>query len=198
MIRQVADHLAEIFFERKWVDEELRDWCVYTLEKWLGVLLFFLSVTLWMLVSGRCLETLSFLVPFYLLRRRIGGYHTKKPSTCFFASIGLVVLVSTFLGTWLAALPERVLFSMDALVILLVLILEPAYPPQLNFNEEDKRANLMRKNILTVCILMFQIFTILFLDIRYISYSFCGISFVLITVVIQKNIIKGESSNEKN
>lgn len=114
MIRQVADHLAEIFFERKWVDEELRDWCVYTLEKWLGVLLFFLSVTLWMLVSGRRLETPSFLVPFYLLRRRIGGYHTKKPSTCFFASMGLVVLVSTFLGTWLAALPERALFYLDA------------------------------------------------------------------------------------
>lgn len=198
MMRQGAERLTEVFCKRNLVDEELRDWCIYTVEKWLGILLFFLAVTVWMLISGRYLETLYFLVPFYLFRRRIGGYHAESQAMCFFLSIAIVIFVSAFLGEWLLALPEKLLFLLDALAIALVLVASPAYPPQLNFTEEEKKANLVRKNILAAGIFLAQIFTAIALEPGLISFSFCGICFVLITVLIQKNNIKGERENEEN
>lgn len=187
MMRQGAERLTEVFCKRNWVDEELRDWCIYTVEKWLGILIFFMAVTAWMLISGRYLETLYFLVPFYLLRRRIGGYHAKSQAMCFSLSIAIVILVSAFLGEWLLVLPKKLLFMLDAVAIALVLVVNPAYPLQLNFTEEEKTANLVRKNILAAEIFLVQILTDIVLDPDLISFSFCGICFVLITVLIQKN-----------
>lgn len=199
MMRQGAERLTEVFCKRNWVDEELRDWCIYTVEKWLGILIFFMAVTAWMLISGRYLETLYFLVPFYLLRRRIGGYHAKSQAMCFSLSIAIVILVSAFLGEWLLVLPEKLFFLLDAVAIALVLAVSPAYPPQLNFTEEEKKANLARKNILASGIFLAQIFTEIMLEPCLISFSFCAICFVLITVLIQKNNNKkGERENEEN
>ena len=198
MMRQGAERLTEVFCKRNWVDEKLRDWCIYTVEKWMGILLFFLAVAVWMLISGRYLETLYFLAPFYLLRRRIGGYHAKSPAVCFFLSIAIVILVSAFLGEWLLVLPEKLLFLLDAVAIALVLVASPAYPPQLNFTEEEEKANLVRKNILAAGIFLAQIFTEIMLEPCLISFSFCGICFVFITVLIQKNNKKGERENEEN
>ena len=186
MLRQDAEKLTEVFCKRNWVDEDRRDWCTYTVEKWLGILLFFLAVTVWMLISGRYLDTLSFLVPFYLLRRRIGGCHAKSQALCFFLSIAIVIFVSAFLGEWLLALPEELLLMLDAAAIALTLIVSPAYPPQLNFTETEKKANLVRKNILALGIFLAQIFVEIVLNPCLLSYSFCGICFVLITVFIQK------------
>lgn len=198
MLRQSAERLTEAFCKRKWVEEELREWCVYTVEKWLGILLFFSAVIVWMLLSGTCLETLFFLVPFYLLRRRMGGYHAKSQAMCFFLSIAIAIFVSAFLGNWLSELPEKLLLLLDATAIALTLIVCPAYPPQLNFTEAEKKANLVRKNILALGIFLAQIFMDIVLGPCLLSFGFCGISFVLITVFIQKNMIKGERENEKN
>lgn len=198
MLRQGAEKLAEVFCKRNWVDEALREWCAYTLEKWLGILLFFSVVTVWMLISGTYLETLFFLVPFYLLRRRMGGYHAKSQGMCFLLSVAIVIFVSAFLGEWLSALPEKLLLLLDAIAIALTLIVSPAYPPQLNFTEEEKKANLVRKNILALGIFLAQIFMDIALAPCLLSFGFCGICFVLITVFIQKNMIKGERENEEN
>lgn len=122
MLRQDAEKLTEVFCKRNWVDEDRRDWCTYTVEKWLGLLLFFSVVTVWMLISGKYLETLSFLVPFYLLRRRIDGCHAKSQALCFFLSIAIVIFISAFLGEWLLALPEKLLLMLYAAAIALTKI----------------------------------------------------------------------------
>ena len=110
-----------------------------------------------------------------------------------------MIFVSAFLGEWLLVLPEKQLFLLDAVAIALVLVVSPAYPPQLNFTGEEKKANLIRKNILAAGIFLAQILTDIVLDPDLISFSFCGICFVLITVLIQKNNNKkGERENEEN
>ena len=116
----------------------------------------------------------------------MGGYHAKSQGICFFLSVSIVIFVSAFLGKWLLALPEKLLLLLNAIAIVLTLIVSPAYPPQLNFTEAEKKANLVRKNILALGIFLAQIFAEIVLNPCLLSYSFCGISFVLITVFIQK------------
>lgn len=184
--------MTDICCERKWVEEDRRDWCIYAFEKWLGILLFFSAVILWMLASGLYVETVSFLAPFYLLRRRIGGCHAKTQRRCFFISMSMVILVSAFLGKWLAALPLSVLFFSDAVIAAFALALRPAYPPQVNFTASEKKANYRRKNILLLALILVQIFTAVFLDNRVLAYSFCGIALTVVTVIVEKNKLKGE------
>lgn len=190
VIRRKAERLTELCCERNWIEEEYREWCVYALEKWLGLLLFFAAVAVWMILSGLWLETLFFLLPFYLLRRRIGGCHAKTARDCFCISLGLVVFVSAFLGQWLMALPLWLLAGLDGAALFLLLMLQPAYPPQVNFTETEKQANGRRKNLLLGAILLFQFSSVLLFDSRILAHSFCGLACTAVTVLIQKKIIK--------
>lgn len=197
MIRRSAERLTELCCERNWIEAEYREWCAYALEKWLGMLLFFAAVAAWMAASGRWVETLSFLLPFYLLRRRIGGCHAKTARACFCISMGLVVFASAFLGRWLLALPLWLLAGLDGAVLLLLLALHPAYPPQVNFTEEEKQANGRKKDLLLGEILLLQALSVVFLDGQILAHSLCGLAFAAVTVLIQKKIIKGDLENEQ-
>lgn len=197
-MRENAERLAELCCERNWVRAEDKAWCVYVLEKWMGILLFFTAVTVWMAVSGLWVETLGFLVPFYLLRRRIGGCHARSARACFFISMGLVIFVSAFLGRQLALLPRGPLMLLDGAVIVAGLLMSPAYPPQLGFTEEEKAANGRKKNLLLGEIFLLQLLTAAVPACRFPAFSLCGVTISLITVVIQKKILeKGESNDEK-
>lgn len=186
MIHRGATLLARKCCERGWVQEELSQWCVYTLEKKLGELLFFSAVLLWVIISNLCIETFSFLVPFYCLRQRMGGCHAKNATTCFFLSIGLVIIVSSVVGTWLLGFRVRLLVAIAALIVMLALILRPAYPVQVYFSEQEKDANFQKKNRFLVIFFLFQVFSIVFFDKQILTYSICGIAFCIVTVIIQK------------
>lgn len=197
MIRRKAERLTEICCERNWIDEDARAWCIYALEKWIGLTLFFTAVLVWMLLSGRYVETVAFLGPFYLIRRRVGGCHAKSACACFFISLGLVVLVSRFFGDWLMLLPLRLLLVLDCAVTAILLAMSPAYPPQVNFGEAEKKANNIRKNILLIAVLLVQLAFVYFVDTRVLSHSLCGLTLSAATIIIQKNILKRSAQDEK-
>lgn len=188
VIRQKAENLTALCIERQWIETENRDWCIYVFEKWMGILLFFLAVVVWMVLSKRYVETVAFLLPFYLLRRRMGGYHAKSALACFIMSIGLVMFVSLLLGKWLMLLPTWALVLSDCAVISYAIALKPAYPAQLNFSQTEKDANNSRKILLLIFIFTLQMLSILFLSAKILANSLCGIALTVITVNIQRKI----------
>lgn len=197
MIRREAERLTEICCKREWINEDAQAWCVYALEKWIGLSLFFAAVLVWMVLSRRYVETVAFLGPFYLIRRRMGGCHAKSAYACFFISLGLVVFVSRFFGDWLMALPLWLLLMLDCEVTAILLVLRPAYPPQVNFGETEKEANNKRKNLLLIAVLLAQLASVYFIDTRFLSHSLCGLTLSATTIMIQKNILKRSAQNEK-
>ena len=195
MIHKGAEGMANICCNRGWIQEELRPWCIYTLEKWFGILLFFSAVLFWVILSGQYIETAAFLIPVYYLRRRMGGCHAGSAHTCFIISISSVIIVSSIIGTWLLAFPSWLIFVADALVLAIALILRPVYPPQVHFTAEEIDANYRKKNDLLISFFTLQLFSVFFVDKRVLAYSFCGIAFCVVTVIIQKQ--KGRLKNEK-
>lgn len=198
VIRQKAEKLAALCIERQWIETENRCWCVYVFEKWMGILLFFSAVVVWMVLFKRYVETAAFLLSFYLLRRCMGGYHAKSATVCFFASIGLVIFVSLLLGKWLMLLPAWALVVLDCAVITYAIALEPAYPSQLNFSQAEKDANNSRKVLLLVLIFILQMLSVQYLSTKILAHSLCGVALTVITVGIQRIIMKGALKNEKN
>lgn len=196
MIQKSAVWLSNVFCERGWIDLDSYDWCVYALEKRLGLLLFISAVALWMGISGLYVESMAFLIPFYFLRRRMGGCHAKSACVCFFISIGLVIFSSLFIGKIFLAFSTSFLIALDLTIISLAMISQPAYPPQVHFSQQETVANFRRKNHLLLFILMIQLLSITIFDNRILAYSQCGIVLCIITVLIEKQ--KGRLNNEKN
>ena len=195
MIRKSSVWLSDVFCKRGWIDLDSYDWCVYALEKRLGLLLFISAVALWMGISGLYVESMAFLVPFYFLRRRMGGCHAKSSCVCFFISIGLVIFSSSFLGRMLLPLPISILFTLNLICVLFAMHLRPAYPPQIHFSIQEITANYIRKNYLLLLILLIQCLSLILYDKRILVYSQCGIVLCNITVLIEKQ--KGRRENEK-
>jgi len=127
----------------------------------------------------------------------MGGCLAKSAYACFFISLGLVVFVSRFLGDWLMLLPLRLLLMLDCTVTVILLVLKPAYPPQVNFGEAEKEANNKRKNILLIVLLLVQLASVYFVDTRILSHSLCGLTLSAATIIVQKNILKRSAQDEK-
>ena len=195
MIHNAAARLARASCERGWIDEENYEWCIYALEKRISLLLYIAVVLLWADISGLLIETLSFLLPFYLIRRRIGGYHAKSAGACFTLSVLLVVFVSLSVGEITAYLPQIILIFVDATVVITGLLMKPIYPPQAHFTSAEQRANNLRKNILLYIILLMQGISLCIDDLRIFTGSFCSALFAVFTVIIQITKNKKESQS---
>lgn len=191
----LAVRLSFCFAQRDWIKKEQLNWCVYALEKRLGLLFLLSFLTIWMIISHLYLETISFLVPLYLLRRRIGGWHAKNAIVCFGLSVGIVVFSSSLLGRLISELPPFVLLTIDATMILCALCLHPEYPPQLSFTEEEKAENCRIKNHLLLFVFLIQCFSLVFFDSRILAHSFCAVIISVVAVLLQKTERKGK--NEK-
>ena len=185
MIHNAAARLAKASCERGWIDEENYEWCIYALEKRISVLLYIAVVLLWAGISGLLIEALSFLLPFYLIRRRIGGCHARSAGACFTLSILLVVFISLFVADISAYLPQVILILADAAAVITGLLIKPVYPPQAHFTSAEQLANNRRKNILLCTILLAQCISLCVHDLRIFTGSFCGVLFAVSTAVIQ-------------
>ena len=194
MIHNAAARLAKASCERGWIDEENYEWCIYALEKRISILLYIAVVLLWAGISGLLIETLSFLLPFYLIRRRIGGCHARSAGACFALSILLVIFVSSLVSEIAAYLPQVILILADAAAVITGLLIKPVYPPQAHFTSAEQLANNRRKNILLCMILLAQCTSLCTRDLRMFTGSFCGVLFAVSTAVIQ--IKKNKRENQ--
>lgn len=195
MVNKSAAWLSNVFLKRGWIEQDDLDWCLYALEKRLGLLLHFAAVAFWVGFSGLFTETLSFCVPLYFLRRRMGGIHAKSAFVCFFVSICLVILSSAFWGEMLSRLPLPILFLSNIFFLAVALLLRPAYPLQVHFSPKEIDANIRRKNYLLFLVLLIQCSSLAFFDGRVLAHSLCAVILCVIAVLLQKQ--KGRFNNEQ-
>ena len=197
MIHNQAKKLAAICVERNWISKDNNEWCAYALEKWLGAACFLLALLLWSLVSGRIVETFSFALPFYLMRRRIGGCHANKAWICFLVSIALVIISTLFLNNYMSRLPVTMIVLLDVSLIALGLIIKPAYPKQVHFTASEGAANVVKKNKMLLFIFLGQLIALALGGIQIIVCSSLGIAAAIISVLIQKRQIEKEKKHEQ-
>ncbi len=119
MIR-ICTKLTESFIRVGILDSELKDWCLYWLQKrmitFLGVLL---MVTVGSLIYG-ITATCSFLFGGLPLQRRMLGFHTKSPYTCMILSLA-VTLVSLQINSMFSSL-AALIFSIANFGICLIFV----------------------------------------------------------------------------
>lgn len=197
MIHRAAESLAVSCINRNWIEPEYKAWCVYALEKRICTGIFFTIVLCWMLFTNLYVETISFLAPFYLLRRRFGGWHAKTAIQCLFISMGFIVL-GTFVGSLLINNTHAPIIFADTAIILFAIMLNPAYPPQLHFGREEVSANNKIKNFMLLAFFLGQLILGCLIEFKIMVYSFLGITIATATVVIVKYKQKREGANHES
>ena len=160
MLHDKAAALAEICVNNKWIPVDERDWCVYAIEKWLLLTGFFMILFVWILISDSLFETVSFLVPFYVLRCRIGGFHAKKPSVCLAASTIIIVFATIYVGPFITGLKSWILLIICVSVNILGFFIKPVYPVQVKFSKDETQYNLVKKNRILAVELFVQVASI--------------------------------------
>lgn len=105
MIHQCALKLTEVCCQRNWIKEGDRSWCVYAMETRIGTTVFAVLLIVWSAVSTCWLETIAFVLPCYLLRQRMGGWHARTSFQCLIISISAVIVTCKLLGKAVMQLP---------------------------------------------------------------------------------------------
>lgn len=192
-MNRAAHKLAQMAVDRDWIPYDQLEWCQYVIEKYLGTLSFFTVVLLLALAFGRLPETAAFLLPAYLLRKRIGGWHAPSAVLCQLMSVGLTAVAVLILGPLAERVnPTAILAAGEALSVAL-LIVHPVYPPQLHFSAEIVGQNHWRKNALTGALMLLQVLAWAFCP-SMCAYFFLGLCPVLLGVAAEHMVQSGRCS----
>lgn len=89
MLLKVTERMAFFLWDKKIIQKDDIEWCIYLFQKWI---LNIGSYTVLCLI--RCLivtpiQVLLYLSNFQILRKESGGYHAKTPPQCILVSIYL-------------------------------------------------------------------------------------------------------------
>lgn len=150
------------------------------------VLCFSIASLLWMCVSGKYIETLSFACTFYVLRSRMGGYHAKLPWLCVTTSIVIVITITMLIGPLLSRIPLLPSLIGSFLIYIVTYFTKPIYPPQANFTREAIVENNKKKNHLLIIVFLLQTSASLASLFNIGTYLFCGVLLTQILVSIEK------------
>lgn len=190
--------IAEASISRGWIKAQDKLWCVYAVEKKLITLCFFLLMIPFAVALDVLPQAAVFSCAFYLLRRRFGGWHAPYAWLCQVISIALVLAITLLVGPAMMKFPSLVIWGSDAIVVAIAIMQPPVYPPQLHFDQEIKRANAKKKNLVLLIVLGLQLgFGIFVKDV--LVYSFLAVLAGVISVyieILQQRIYRKKASYE--
>ena len=190
--------IAEACISRGWIEAQKKSWCAYAVEKKLISLCFFLLMIPLAVVLDVLPQATVFSFDFYLLRR-YGGWHAPYAWLCQVISIALVLVVTLFVGPVIMQLPSLVVWGADTIVVTVAIMQPPVYPPQLHFDQEIKRANTNKKNLVLLIVLGLQLGLGIFVK-DVLVYSLLAVLAGIISVyieILQQHIYRKRGSYEQ-
>lgn len=185
MIQRMASNLTKYSIKHNWVDPSRAEWCCYAIEKRIGMLLFVLACTLIAAITDTWWRLFCFVLTFYLFRARLGGWHAKYLWFCQLLSIGIVVAIVTILGPTFEKTDQRVLISVNYILIFCTFILKPVYPEAAHFTKDIKIANTKYKNRLLIGLAVIQTLCLALRRPILFTYSFLGLVIADLSVILQ-------------
>lgn len=185
MVQNLALKLTQYAIEHQWIRDSDVRWCQYAIEKHLSTLLFVAVCLIFAMSTGTILNTLVFILVFFIFRRRMGGWHTKHFWTCQLVSIGTVVMAVILVGPWLEQINPYIFIMADAFVILWMWKMKPNYCDSAHFTKEIQAANNKQKVRLLVDVVVFQVICFRLEKYSLLIYIFLGLTIAALSVMLE-------------
>lgn len=195
MIHQFSERIVDNLVADGYIPFQNREWCVYILETRLSM---FIGVSC-LLLLGTLFEALfqavAFLVSFWSVRMRAGGYHSSTPNRCFVLS-AIVFSMCMFLGDRIAY--DSSLQWSFLIFSNLILLRAPINSASLNLSEEEYMYN--KKTLRRIqCVNTVIIALLLFNNSVLSAHIVLGYAAASLSVAVAKiqEYIGGKTSNER-
>lgn len=169
MIEKLTNELVSQMTEAKLIDEELKEYYVYVLISWIEKFITVGTIILISVAIHKLLPTMFFLIFFFALRKRTGGYHLNKFYQCYLATVASYISILG-MSSVLANNPI-LLFTMLLWAIGAIEIIGTVNHPNMHMDSEELTELKASARIITllegaaICC-----FTILEADMVFISY----------------------------
>lgn len=186
--QKFVSSLTSIFLRKGWISEQDIPYCRYSLQFLFGKVSFFVLLFITCAVLDCYKEALFFSIVLLSFRKRMGGWHAKHPWLCQIISIALVIFSVSVLGPQLTKLQPPTIIAINCITILISFFLPPAFPPQLHFNQEEKYANVQKKNQMLVLLSALQPILVFLFSPKILIFSSLGLLFGISSVLIEKAI----------
>lgn len=199
MYSKLSNKISLTLASRGLIAEDEINWCAYILVRWLSTLTLCLLFLIAVLILGRFFRLICFCIPLLLLRRRIGGWHTKHIWSCQLLSLSVPLFFVYIVGPRISLLDYWIVALGCLSINVTALILKPIYPPQTHFDKAVACANSKKKNQLVLLIVAFQVVSIPLIGLDVMIYSSLGSLSAVLSLVAEKiaQKIKGGHDNEK-
>ncbi|MCH5262667.1 MAG: accessory gene regulator B family protein [Lachnospiraceae bacterium] len=169
MIEKFTNELVSQMTEAKLIDEELEEYYVYVLISWIEKLITVGTIILISVAAHKLLPTMFFLVFFFALRKRTGGYHLNKFYQCYLATVASYISILG-MSSVLANYPI-LLFAMLLWAIGIIEIIGTVNHPNMHMDSEEFSELKASARIITLLEgVAICCFTILEADMVFISY----------------------------
>jgi len=93
MVEKIANNFIGQMVENKIINKELADMYIYTFICFVEKFITIGSIMIISLITNNLLPTLFFLIFFFELRKRTGGYHLDSFYKCYFATVAIYLAV---------------------------------------------------------------------------------------------------------
>lgn len=194
----VASQLVDYLIEKEITSSDMREEHTYGFEVMIGKILNYGTLLLISCVNHNLICTLFFMVTFFSLRGRTGGYHSKNPWNCYVGTLIIYFLVSIVISP---ALIENVwmLVSVVGFSIISIFLFSPVNHPDLELDEEEVKLCRSSSRWL-VMLISLCVFISIWLDIIpvYISYVVAGMGMDAGLLILAKGLKQEVKKNEKN
>lgn len=196
MVEKLATDLIAQMIENKIIVKEMADRYIYTFICFVEKFLTIGSIILISLITRNLPPTIFFLIFFFELRKRTGGYHLDKFYKCYFATVAIYLAVMLTAES-LAKYPQW-LFGLVVIATIYIVIIGTVNHPNMQMNaaefmESKKLARLTV--LLEVSIILGCVF--LGASIIYISYMAIAVILCAALLYISKIFKQEVTENEK-
>lgn len=196
MVEKLATDLIAQMVENKIIDKEMAEKYIYTFVCFAEKFITISSIVLISLITNNFLPTIFFLIFFFELRKRTGGYHLDKFYKCYLATIASYLIVM-FTGTGLSNYPRLLLVTVVIAAIYIVIIGTVNHPNmQMNYEEFTESKKLARIIVLLEFATIFGCI-LLGADMIYVSYMAIAVILCAALLYISKIFKQEVTENEK-
>lgn len=194
----LANRLTDCLIANQITSDDYREQYVYGLEVFLEKILNFGTLLILSFVNQDFVPNIFFMITFFSLRGRTGGYHAKHAVTCYIGSIAIYYVMSHLIvPIVLQHKYEGILIGILMVSIVVIFLLAPVNHPNLHLDDFEviKCRRMSRRLIIAEC-LGLLIFMWLHISPRCISYAVMGIGTDAGLLLIAKMIGQEVKSNK--
>lgn len=160
MVEKIANNFIGQMVDNKIINKEMADMYIYTFICFVEKFVTIGSIVIISLITNNLLPTLFFLIFFFELRKRTGGYHLDSFYKCYFATVAIylaVMLVATRLVNYQQWLLGAVVIS-----AIYIVLTGTVNHPNMHMNSEElieskklaKLIVLLEVSIILGCVLL--------------------------------------------